>query len=53
MVLVSNLLMQLGFCLFASHGEMQEMPQTQASIIQRVEPGLAAAYDQAKITIKE
>jgi hypothetical protein len=49
--LMTVLLMWFGMILFDT--PQAETKDPQASIIQRVEPGLVAAYDQAKTTIKE
>ena len=51
MYLMTFLLMWFGMMFFGT--PEAEAQSSQASIIQRVEPGLIAAYDQAKTTIKE
>lgn len=54
MLFLTNLLISFtcNFCDFG--GSVEEAPEVkQASILQRVEPGLLAVYDTAKTTIKE
>ena len=53
MYLLSSLLICFACNVCDFGGSFEEAPAAQASILQRVEPGLLAAYDSAKTTIKE